>query len=83
MILDDLPSFVVDTKGADPRYGWFRDNYGGECWELDAMNPNDLRARIREEILARIDLKAWKHCQKVEEAEKESLNLYVRSWKQG
>lgn len=77
----DLPSFDVDSKSADPRYQWFRDTYGRECWELDAMNPNDLRARIRKEILSRIDMDAWEHCQKIETAERKSLNSYVRKWK--
>jgi hypothetical protein len=44
------------------------------------MNPNDLRARLRQEITARLDLEAWNHCKKVEVAEKESLERYVRAW---
>jgi hypothetical protein len=77
---DALPSFNVATKQKDPRYRWFRQNYGQRCWELDAMNPNDLRGRVRDAILSRIDIDAWKHCQAVEKAERESLNAYVRAW---
>ena len=75
-----LPSFSVETKRRDPRYAWFKRNYGARCWELDAMNPNDLRQRLRNEIIRRIDLDAWAHCQTTEAAERESLNAYVNAW---
>ena len=75
-----LPSFDVETKSRDPRHAWFKRNYGARCWELDAMNPNDLRQRLRDEIVRRIDVDAWNHCQAVEDAERESLNEYVQAW---
>jgi hypothetical protein len=78
----DLPAFEAETKRSDPRYEWFRRNHGTRCWELDAMNPNDLRQRLRDEIVARLDVHAWNHCQEVEEAERESLNRYIAAWGQ-
>jgi hypothetical protein len=75
-----LPSFSVETKRRDPRYAWFKRNYGARCWELDAMNPNDLRQHLRNEIIRRIDLDAWAHCQTAEAAERESLNAYLNAW---
>jgi hypothetical protein len=80
---DVLPSFPVETKHQDPRHAWFRKNYGANCWELDAMNPNDLRDRIREEIVDRLDVDAWNHCKEVEDAERESLNSYIKAWPGG
>jgi hypothetical protein len=77
---DALPSFSIETKRRDPRYDWFKRNYGARCWELDAMNPNNLRRRLRNEIIQRIDMGAWAHCQAVEKAERESLNAYVKAW---
>ena len=41
-----LPSFDAETKKNDKRYRWFVTHYGDKCWELDAMNPNDLRDRV-------------------------------------
>src|SRR5262249_588754 len=41
--LTDLPSFPASDKKKDPRYSWFVQNYGRHCWELDALDPNDLR----------------------------------------
>jgi hypothetical protein len=75
-----LPSFPVETKRSDPRYAWFKRNYGARCWELDAMNPNALRQQVRDAILTRIDHGAWAHCQVVEAAERESLNAYIKAW---
>lgn len=77
---DALPSFSVETKRRDPRHAWFKRNYGSRCWELDALNPNALRQHLRTEIIQRIDMNAWAHCQTTEAAERESLNAYVRSW---
>ncbi|HEV7910209.1 MAG TPA: hypothetical protein VGP28_03795 [Methylocella sp.] len=77
---DALSPFSVETKSRDPRYAWFKRNYGARCWELDAMNPNDLRRRLRNEITRRFDLDAWAHCQTTEAAERESLNAYVNAW---
>jgi hypothetical protein len=37
-----LQSFSVETKKKDPRYKWFKKNYGDQCWELDAMDPRQL-----------------------------------------
>jgi hypothetical protein len=77
---DGLPSFDAETKRHDPRHAWFKRTHGNRCWELDAMNPNDLRERLRNEIVQRIDVDAWNHCQEIEEAERESLNRYVSEW---
>ena len=50
--LDGLPSFPASDKKRDPRYKWFAKNFGNHCWELDAMDPNDLRARVEATIEA-------------------------------
>ena len=44
--MNGLPSFPATDKRKDPRYKWFVRNYGKRCWELDAMDPNDLRACV-------------------------------------
>jgi hypothetical protein len=53
--LDGLPSFPASDKRKDPRHKWFVRNYGKRCWELDAMDPNDLRDRVEEAIKDEID----------------------------
>jgi hypothetical protein len=69
----NLPSFDAATKKADARYSWFVNRYGKKCWELDAMVPNDLRDRVREQIETRLDLVAWEHSRRIEDVERESL----------
>ena len=76
----DLPSFDAGTKRGDPRFKWFVENHGGTCWELDAMSPNVLRARLTREIVERIDGDAWEHCQKTETAERESMQDFFKRW---
>jgi hypothetical protein len=68
-----LPSFDVKTKKLDKRYNWFVENYGEQAWELDAMNPNDLRTRVRGEILLHVDSDAWEQHQRVEEVQQQSV----------
>jgi hypothetical protein len=79
--LDDLPSFAASDKKKDPRYPWFVRNYGNRCWELDALDPNDLRALVEEAILGEIEPTAWSRCAHVEKAERESLRHVLNSWK--
>jgi hypothetical protein len=75
-----LPSFPATDKRKDPRYRWFVANYGDRCWELDAMDPNDLRACVEEAIKELIEPVAWKRCEIVNKAERESLKTGIEAW---
>ena len=75
-----LPSFKASEKNKDPRYRWFVRTYGKRCWELDAMDPRDLRALVRKAIVKEIEPVAWKRCSVVEKAERESLRSVLDSW---
>ena len=77
-----LPSFDARTKKKDPRYQWFVKRYGYDCWELDAINPNELRRRVREQIESCINLPLWERAIKVEKAEVESMKDFHNHWKQ-
>jgi hypothetical protein len=79
--LDDLPSFPASDKKKDPRYSWFIRTYGSQCWELDAMDPNDLRAVVEKEIRDLIEWGTWNHCAMIEAAERESLQHYLDRWR--
>jgi hypothetical protein len=61
--LDPLPSFPARDKRKDPRYEWFVYEHGDFCWEIDALDPNELRncveASIKDCIL---DPEAWERC---------------------
>ena len=76
----DLPSFDASTKSGDVRYSWYASRFGTRCWELDAIDPNDLRERVREQIETRLDLVAWEHAKAIEAAEVESMRGFHKVW---
>jgi hypothetical protein len=80
--LTDLPSFPAADKHKDKRYKWFVKNFGTRCWELDALDPNDLRACVEEEIRSQIEPTAWRRCKVVEAAEQKSLVEVMSAWRQ-
>jgi hypothetical protein len=63
-----LSSFPAKTQ--DPRYHWYRQHYDRECWELDAMDPVELRDRVESHIVPYIDADAWKRHKVVEHAQR-------------
>jgi hypothetical protein len=75
-----LPSFPATDKRKDPRYKWFVRNYGKRCWELDALDPNDLRDCVEQEIKKLIEPVAWKRCEIVNRAEQDSLKTILEKW---
>jgi hypothetical protein len=79
--LAGLPSFPASDKKRDPRYGWFVRNFGTRCWELDALDPNDLREIVQRAIEEQIEPDAWERCATVERAERASLRTVLDSWK--
>jgi hypothetical protein len=75
-----LPSFPAADKRKDPRFKWFRDRYGARCWELDAMDPNDLRDCVEQAIVDLIEPVAWERCEVINKAEQESLRTILQKW---
>jgi hypothetical protein len=75
-----LPSFPATDKRKDPRFKWFLRNHGDRCWELDAMDPNDLRDCVESAIRALIEPVAWARCEAVNKAEQESLHTIIANW---
>jgi hypothetical protein len=78
--VNGMLSFPATDKRKDPRYKWFVENYGKRCWELDAMDPNDLRACVKREIKKLIEPVAWKRCEIVNKAEQDSLRGILQKW---
>jgi hypothetical protein len=68
----NLPSFAAESKKKDPRYRWFVDHYGRRAWELDAMDPNDLRNRVEDWIGRFVDPDDWKQHKAIEAEEMET-----------
>jgi hypothetical protein len=78
--VNGLPSFPATDKRKDPRYRWFVRNYGKRCWELDAMDPNDLRDCVERAIVELIEPVAWRRCEIVNQAEQKSLKTILEKW---
>ncbi|MDY0068251.1 MAG: hypothetical protein RBS02_17965 [Steroidobacteraceae bacterium] len=81
--LDGLPHFDTSTKKEDARPPWYLKNTTADpskSWELDAMDPNDLRERVRVEIERYMDLDAWQRALDVEAVEKESMQDFHAEW---
>lgn len=49
----------MPTKVNDSRRREYSLQYGNQCWELDALPPNDLQNIIRDAIKAHIDASRW------------------------
>jgi hypothetical protein len=79
--LSDLPSFPAADKKSDPRYKWFARDYGDRCWELDAMDPNELRACVNAAIGSEIEDESWDRYARNNRAEQESLREFFDGWK--
>jgi hypothetical protein len=75
-----LPSFSVESKTRDPRHAWFKRTYGDRCWELDAMDPRDLRGIVENKINALIDRDLWQQQEAHEQREKVSIETLLRWW---
>ena len=75
-----LPSFLATDKRKDPRYEWFCSHYGKRCWELDAMDQDDLRDCVGQEIEKLIGPVAWRRCEVLNKAEQESLRTILEEW---
>ena len=78
--LNGLPSFPANDKKKDPRHRWFVQNFGQRCWELDAMDPNDLRECVETAIMDLIEPEAWNRCVVVNKAEQDSLRSILDQW---
>lgn len=74
-------SFPASDKRRDPRYKWFVEHVGDDCWELDALSPVAIRDRVETAILSMItDVAAWKRFKAVEAAELDSLQDVLGEW---
>jgi hypothetical protein len=76
-----LPPVPATDKEKDPRYEWFRTNYGRRCWELDALDPGELRDCVEAAIKELIEPAAWERCDRVNRAEQESLKTILKGWR--
>lgn len=75
----NLPPLRVKDK--DPRAKGFREKYGGEVIEADALPAVELRRRIKEAVESLIYFARWNRNINVEKAEFESIKSFVENLK--
>ena len=61
------------TKMADARSPKYVAEYGDECWELDALPPDELERIVDEAVKDHIDEKAWNKTRREIENEKKAI----------
>jgi len=61
------------TKTADPRATEYISRFGNQCWELDALDPNELQKLVLESIKRHIDAEKWNKTLEEERQERQEL----------
>jgi hypothetical protein len=61
------------TKAADPRTPKYASAYGNNCWELDAIEPDELQRIVGGAINEHIDMSLWNEGLAREDEEREAL----------
>lgn len=70
------------TKITDPRAGGYMARYGDECWELDAIEPDELVRLVQEAVEGEVtDWAAWDELKDQEVQEREELRKLFEDWK--
>lgn len=68
------------TKESDGRSGAYIAEFGGECWELDALDPHVIDRLVREHVGGLIDRKKWKAAEDEEKANRQALIATSDRW---
>jgi len=74
--LDPNPTKTTDTRAAN-----YIDQYGMECWELDAIEPNELQRIVTEAIEQHVNLEQWEKSVKQEADDKRKLEETFDRWR--
>jgi hypothetical protein len=78
IVQHNLPS--IQAKPADPRYKAYVKAHGSKCWELDALDPRQLRDILKKEVRALIDWESWNAAKDVERNWKRGFESHLRRW---
>jgi hypothetical protein len=65
----------LEAKRTDSRYARYVAAHGEHTIELDALPPDELRARVADSIKAHIDQGQWERIERVEEIEQETIRM--------
>ncbi len=65
------------AKATDARFTSYTEQYGEECWELDALDPEVLRDLIRDNVEVERDADLWNEMKDREAKAKDKLKEYA------
>lgn len=68
------------TKLSDARANGYIEEYGHECWELDALEPKVITALIRDEVTALLDTDLLYEIERKEETDKNNIAMISRDY---
>lgn len=68
------------AKETDSRFAGYIREYGGESWELDALEPQLLAQLVRTEIENVLDEDAWKEAEQAEATARQTLAAVSKQW---
>jgi hypothetical protein len=71
------PNFAKET---DSRYAAYAEQFGEECWELDALSPTVIADLIRTEIETKIDFSLWEKREAAEQRNCALLERVAQNW---
>jgi hypothetical protein len=71
------PNFAKET---DSRYAAYVENFGEECWELDALDPRIIADLVRAEVERMIDPDIWEAAREEESANRALLQAASENW---
>ena len=78
--IEDLNPPPSPAKITDARAGAYIDQYGSDCWELDAIEPAALEGLVRAAILEHVDLDLRQVRLDQEEQERRELTAIRDNW---
>jgi len=69
------------AKTTDARYEKYREEYGDDSWELDALEPKVLTALIQDEVGRVCDPERWDAQIERQEEARSELKLVAKKWR--
>lgn len=78
--IEELSPPPNPAKETDARFASYRDQFGDESWELDALDPKTLRQMVVEEVEALRDPELWEEAVIEEDREREQLKAVSDGW---
>lgn len=80
---DEFNLYELDPKKSDSRTKRFVERFGDRCAEVDALDPNEIRRRVRDAVTECIPTEQWERLLELERAERETWERTIGSLSEG